>query len=386
MLGQLRANICRSAEGSTASIGVARAAIAGSAIALALAFGASSIPAASAADPYYAGKTVSVIMGLGPSSGGATVGRLLSKHLAQHIAGNPKLVVKHMPGAALMKAHRFIISKAPKDGTTIYYGPRSPIGELLQLPGINFKYTDFSLLGGIQVAALVIYARSNVLPGGLKRAADIAKGQNLIYGGLSAVQARMLISMLGLDLVGAKYTFVPGYRGSGKIRAAIINGEINIATDAAHAYRNRVVPQLVAKGKAIPLFSIPELTTDGKLVKSTIVPEIPSLPELHQQVKGSAPSGPAWNAIRALIEVDQTMQHVFLGPPGMNKEAVAAIRKAYMPAFTSAAFKQEAKKVLTYVPRLVGHARAQKVLAATSNMTPENVAYVKAKVAKHRKK
>ena len=69
-----------------------------------------------------------------------------------------KLVVKHMPGAALMKAHRFIISKEPKDGTTIYYGPRSPIGELLQLPGHSFKYTDFSLLGGIQVAALVIYA------------------------------------------------------------------------------------------------------------------------------------------------------------------------------------------------------------------------------------
>ena len=386
MLGQLRANICRTAEGSIMGIGIARTAVFGSAIALALAFGASSIPAASAADAYYAGKTVSVIMGLGPSSGGATVGRLLSKHLAQHIAGNPKLVVKHMPGAALMKAHRFIISKAPKDGTTIYYGPRSPIGELLQLPGINFKYTDFSLLGGIQVAALVIYARTSVLPGGLKRAADIAKGEKLIYGGLSAVQARMLISMLGLDLVGAKYTFVPGYRGSGKIRAAIINGEINIATDAAHAYRNRVVPQLVAKGKAIPLFSIPELTADGKLMKSAIVPEIPSLPELHQQIKGSAPSGPAWNAIRALIEVDQTMQHVFLGPPGMNKDAVAAIRAAYMPAFTSAAFKQEAKKVLTYVPRPVGHARASKVLAATANMAPADVAFIKAKVAQHRKK
>ena len=146
MLGHLRAIVCRTSEGSIVSSGIARTAVAGSAIALALVFGGSVIPAASAAEPYYAGKTVSVIMGLGPSSGGATVGRLLSKHLERHIAGNPKLVVKHMPGAALMKAHRFIISKAPKDGTTIYYGPRSPIGELLKLPGHTFKYTDFSLL------------------------------------------------------------------------------------------------------------------------------------------------------------------------------------------------------------------------------------------------
>ena len=117
-----------------------------------------------AADAYYEGKTISVVMGLGPSSGGATVGRLLSKHLGQHIAGNPKLVVKHMPGAALMKAHRYIHAKAPKDGMTIYYGPRSPIGELLKLPGHSFKYSDFSLLGGIQVAALVIYARTDTFP------------------------------------------------------------------------------------------------------------------------------------------------------------------------------------------------------------------------------
>lgn len=343
-------------------------------------------PTRSDAADYYAGKTVSVIMGLGPSSGGATVGRLLSKHLEQHIAGKPKLVVKHMPGAALMKAHRFVLSKAPKDGTTIYYGPRSPIGELLQLPGHNFKYTQFSLLGGIQVAGLVIYARTDAVPGGLKKATDVAKANKLIYGGLSAVQGRMLITMMGLDLLGSKYTFVPGYRGSGKIRAAIINGEINVATDAAHAYVNRAVPQLVKKGKAIPLFSIPLLTADGALVKNPLVPDVPNFVDLHKEIKGTAPSGPSWDAIRALIEIDQTTQHVFLGPPGMNKEAVAAIRKAFMPAFTSEAFRKDAKKVLTYVPGAVPYTRAQKTLAATSTISPEVVSFIKAKIASHSKK
>jgi hypothetical protein len=386
MLNQLRSYTDRPVDRSSARSGFAKAALAAATLSLAFSISGLNATTAKAADPYYAGKTVSVIMGLGPSSGGATVGRLLSEHLEKHIDGNPTLVVKHMPGAALMKAHKFVLKQAPKDGTTIYYGPRSPIGELLQLPGVDFKYTEFNVLGGIQVAALVIYSRTDVMPGGLKQPTDIAKAKGLIYGGLSAVQARMLISMMGLDLVGAKYNFVPGYRGSGKIRAAIISGEINVATDAAHAYRNRVVPQLVDKGKAIPLFSIPELTADGKLVKSTIVPEIPSLPELHQQIKGTAPSGPAWNAIKALIEVDQTMQHVFLGPPGMNEEAIAAIRKAFMPAFTNEAFAQDAKKILTYVPRPVGYERAEKILGATANMSAEDVAFIKAKVAQHRKK
>ena len=69
----------------------------------------------------------------------------------------------------------------------------------------------------------------------------------------------------------------------------------------------------------------------------------------------------------------------------MNKQAVAAIRKAYMPAFTSAEFKREAKKILTYVPQPLGHARAQKVLESTSNISAEDLAFIKAKVAKHRK-
>lgn len=351
-----------------------------------LAAAAMMFSSAPASAQYYAGKTINVIMGLGPSSGGATVGRVLSKHLEKHVEGNPTIVVQHMPGAALMKAHKFVLTKAPKDGTTIYYGPRSPIGELLKLPGVDFKYTDFNVLGGIQVAPLVIYARTDSVSGGLKQPADIAKAKGLIYGGLSAVQARMLISMLGLDLIGAKYNFVPGYRGSGKIRAAIISGEINVATDAAHAYRNRVVPQLVDKGSAIPLFSIPELSADGKLVKSDIVPDVPSLPELYRQINGSDPSGPAWDAIRALIEVDQTMQHVFLGPPGMDEAAIAAIRKAFMPAFTNDAFKADANKTLTYVPRPVGHERAEKILGATADISPDNLDFIKAKVAQHRKK
>jgi len=344
-----------------------------------------SLPTAAIAKPYYQGKTINVVMGLGPSSGGATVARLLSKYLTEYIEGNPKVVVQHMPGAALMKAHNYILRKAPKDGTTIYYGPRSPLGELLQLPGHTFKYSEFTVLGGIQVAGLVIYVRTDVMPGGLKKASDITKASGLIYGGLSPEHGRMIITMMGLDLLGLKYNFVPGYKGSGKTRAAIINGEINICTDAAHAYLNRAVPQLIEKGKGIPLFSIPLLKADGSLVKNPLVPEVPFFLDLYKDVKGGYPSGPSWDAMRALIEFDQTMQHTFLGPPGMSKEATTAFRKAFMPAFTNEAFVAEAKKVLTYAPDPIGYERAVKVLGATSNISPQVVDFIKGNIAKNSK-
>ena len=356
------------------------------ALTVCIAITALAMPPAAIAKPYYKGKTINLVLGLGPSSGGATVARLLSKYLSQGIEGNPNVVVQHMPGAALMKAHRYVHQKAPKDGTTLYYGPRSPLGELLQLPGHNtFKYTEFTTLGGLQVASLITYARTDVLPGGLKKASDIVKAKKLLFGGLSPEHGRQIINMLCFDLIGMNYTFVPGYRGSGKIRAAIINGEINLATDAAHSYLNRVVPQLIDKGKAIPLFSIPLLKADGSLARNTLVPDAPYFLDLYKEIKGGSPSGLGWETVKALIGFDQTMQHVFIGPPGMNKEAAAAFRKAYLPTLTSAAFVAEAKKVLTYAPEPVGYERADKILAETSSMPPEIVEFLKANIAKNTK-
>jgi len=60
--------------------------------------------------------------------------------------------------------------------------------------------------------------------------------------------------------------------------------------------------------------------------------------------------GPLGDAIVTLIEIDQTMQHVFVAPPGMNQEAAAAIRASIMLAFTTDAYRQDAERIPSFVP------------------------------------
>ncbi|MEE9567476.1 MAG: hypothetical protein V3W17_08270 [Desulfobacteria bacterium] len=344
------------------------------------------LPSKAVAKPYYQGKTITVVIGLGPASGGTTVGRLLGKYMAMHIEGEPKVVIKNMPGAAFMKAHKYILKSAPKDGTVVYYGPRKPIGELLELPGHDFNYTEFTILGGIQVAGLVIAARSDVLDSGsAKSVADLLKSNKLKYGGLSPEHSRMLLSMTAMDLLGLKYRFVPGYGGSGKIRAALFRGEVNLATDAAHAYKNRVVPQLVNKNKGFGAFHIPILAKDGSLINNPLVPNVPSFFVAYKECKGGEPSGERWEVMKTLIKIDQTVQHVYMGPPGMNEEAAAAFRKAFMPALTSEAYSKEAVKVLTYAPQPYEWQYTEKVLASTKDVPTSTVSYLKAYIAKHSK-
>lgn len=335
---------------------------------------------------YYKGKTITVVVGLGPSSGGTTLARLIGRHMSKYIAGNPKVVIKNMPGGALLKAHNFVHTKAPKDGTVVYYGPRQPLGELIGMPGMNFKYSDFVVLGGVQVADLVNYARTDTLKGGLKSGADLVKAKEVTLGGISPRTIRVLASLIQLDMLGTNFRLIPGYRGSGKLRAAVLNGEVHMGNDAAHAYLNRVKPSMVKKGTVIPVWQIPSMNAAGQLVKSPLLPNMPSFSEVYQQVKGKAPSGIKWEAVKNMIKFGQTVQHMYFGPPGMNKDAAAAFRKAFIPAMTSDAYKADAKKTAKYVPTGVHYTRAKKVLSANLATPPNVVKFLKEYVAKHSKR
>ena len=261
------------------------------AVVMGTALAAGSLPNPAAAQGYYDGETITLIMGLDASAGGTTVGRLLAKHLEMNLEGNPNVVVRNMPGASMMSAHIFVLLKAPIDGTTLYYGPRSSLGELLEFPGHSFKYSQFTVLGGVQLAPLVTYVRKDMLPEGIQTPTDVLRAEGLIFGGISAEHGRMIASTLGLDLIGANYHFVGGYPGSGRIRAAVLSGEVNMATDAAHAYLNEVVPMFEQQGLNAPLFSLPLLNADGELVKSPLVPDIPTIDELYESIQRLAAVG-----------------------------------------------------------------------------------------------
>jgi tripartite-type tricarboxylate transporter receptor subunit TctC len=332
----------------------------------------------------FAGETITVVIGLDASAGGTTVGRLLAKHLEMNLAGNPNVIVNNMPGASGLNAHLHVLLRAPKDGTTVYYGPRSSLGELLKLPGFSFKYSQFTPLGGVQIGGLIIYSRTDAVADGVDEAGDIiATEEPLRFGGMPPEHGRMIVSTMGLDLLGVNYRYIAGYPSSGNIRAAIISGEVNVATDAAHAYLNQVVPVLVDEGHALPIFSMPMLNADRELVQNAMVPDVPSLPVLYETLNGEAPSGIVWDSITTMLELDQTMQHVFLGPPGMDPAATDTFRAGLEKAMASVEFREEARRILSYVPESVGFERQAEILGATSNVTPEVLEYIKAHIEKN---
>src|ERR1051325_4857868 len=89
---------------------------------LAAALALAAIPHAAHADAvsdFYKGKNIRLI--ISGESGGTydSDGRLLAKHIAKHIPGNPRIIAENMLGASGRVAANYLYNAAPKDGTVI---------------------------------------------------------------------------------------------------------------------------------------------------------------------------------------------------------------------------------------------------------------------------
>ena len=85
---------------------------------IALFAGGLSLPA-QAAENFYAGKQITLIVGSETGGGYTAYARLLQRYMPKHIPGNPGIVVQNMPGAGGLQAINHLANIAAKDGTVI---------------------------------------------------------------------------------------------------------------------------------------------------------------------------------------------------------------------------------------------------------------------------
>src|SRR5262245_4168140 len=83
-------------------------------------------PAAAQGSDFYAGKRLTIIIGLEAGGTVDTLARAFSVYLKKHIPGSPTIVVQNMPGAGGSTATNYLQERAAPDGMTILYGPWDP--------------------------------------------------------------------------------------------------------------------------------------------------------------------------------------------------------------------------------------------------------------------
>src|SRR5438477_378750 len=76
-------------------------------------------PLAASAQPNFAGKTVTIVVGYKPGGGYDATARMLARHLPNHLPGKPTVIVQNMPGGNSIIAANHMYAVAKPDGLTI---------------------------------------------------------------------------------------------------------------------------------------------------------------------------------------------------------------------------------------------------------------------------
>ena len=303
------------------------------------------VGSAAAQEPYYKGKRLTVLINF--AAGGPTdiEGRLFAKHLD----GGPQVITQNMEGAGGVIGAQFVGEVAPKDGTVMGYlsGTSWIYVSEPERWRVDFKAYEFV---AHQPGTTVHFVRTDVAPG-LKSPADIVKAQGLIAGGLSIDTSKDLRMRMVLDMLGVPHKYVTGYRSSPPARLALQRGEINMFSESPPSYRAVVIPSLVSKGLAIPVWWDDVHEGDNPAPQKQMEGlSIPTFPQLYRQVKGTKPSGQLWDAYKALFDITSILQRLIVLPPGTPRAAYDALSRAIERLNDDKDFADEAMKLIQFVP------------------------------------
>jgi tripartite-type tricarboxylate transporter receptor subunit TctC len=107
---------------------------------------------------FYKGKTVRIVVGIGVGSGYDINARLLARHMANYIPGNPTVIVQNQPGAGSLTMTNQLYASGPFDGTAIGASFNGmPTTPLLQPAAARFDPNKLIWLGSTNRETQALY-------------------------------------------------------------------------------------------------------------------------------------------------------------------------------------------------------------------------------------
>jgi tripartite-type tricarboxylate transporter receptor subunit TctC len=297
-------------------------------------FAALSCAPARAQDAFWTSRALRIVVPYAPPSSFDLYARVLSKHMVNHLPGNPTMTVQTVPGAGGLNAVRTILNTAPKDGSTIaLILPPSTTDPILNPDNAKFDPTVFDWLGSVagEVSTCGIWSGKFAARDDLTTR-DFVMGATGPSGG-TAIEARVLRATLG-----SRFKLVMGYPGIGDIRVAAEKGEVDGHCALSLTTLRTEVWNDYQAGKV-------KLVYQSGLERHPDISDVPTAFELAKT--------PADLQMMKLVLAPWSYGRPVLAPPGVPAERLATLRAAFAATMADAAFAAELRQYkvdLAYMP------------------------------------
>lgn len=248
-------------------------------------------------ETYYAGKTIELFVPFAAGGGTDTAARVLAPLLSERIPGNPTVIVVNEPSTGGILGSNAFANGGPYGGERILVSSSSTHSSyLVGDPTVDFDFQSLRPLLGMSTGSLVFVHGDTGISGPSELIGPV--DEELIVGGQTP-SGSDLRALLALDLLEVEYRAIFGYQGSGDKRPAFERAEITMMLDNVLSFDTQMGP-LVETGTVVPVFS-QGLMVGEDLVRVPSLPDLPTPPELYEELYGSVPSGPGWDAYETII-------------------------------------------------------------------------------------
>jgi tripartite-type tricarboxylate transporter receptor subunit TctC len=312
-------------------------------------------PALGQGADFYPGKQIDLYIGYSVGGGYDIYARILARHLGKHLPGRPVVVPKNMEGAGSLRLANWLYQAAPKDGTAFgTIGRGIAFDPLLGGQGAQFKATQFGWIGSAndEVSVCVAWAKT-----GITRFEQLY-ARELIVGGTGATADTDLFPKVLNGVLGTRFRIVSGYPGGNDITLAMERGEVDGRCGWSWSSVKTNHPQWVKDGTL-------RLLVQLSLEKHADLPNVPLVMDLVKTEEQKA--------VLRLVFARQVMGRPFLAPPGVPRERIALLRKAFMETMQDKAFLAEAQKLNLEITPVSGE-KVQELVAEMYRTPPEVLA------------
>jgi len=303
-----------------------------------------SLHAPAAAQDFYKGKQITILVA-GTAGGGIDIGaRVMARHLGKYIPGNPNVVAQLMPGAGGIRMIDHMNQVAPKDGTVIGTVAPGPIIEpLIGKRKISYRMTDFTMLAAMDkdVTLCLAWGASK-----FKTIKDVINTP-MNVAGTGAGSSTDIYPVFLNEVLGTKFKVITGYQGSQETIIAIERGEVDGRCGWGWTSLNSTRPDWVRDKKLNYLLQL-GLERNPKVDAPLVVDLVKD--EASRQM------------MRVLFG-PLSLNKPFFGPPGMPADRIALMRKAVAAALNDAELRAEVLKLTGEDPDPTTGEAAQKLLA-----------------------
>jgi tripartite-type tricarboxylate transporter receptor subunit TctC len=288
-----------------------------------------------AAEAFYRGKVVRIMVGSGAGGGFDTTARLVARHIPKHIPGNPTVIVENMPGGGGLVAANHLFHVAEKTGLVIgIFQEVQVMNQLTGAEGVQFDLRKFNWLGSSFDDPNVCLVRTDAPVTSFEQMLRTPKP--ILFGGTGPGSNVYDVPRIVAAATGANMKAVAGYGTTNEVRIGIERGELHGICIGWESVKSALDQWLRDKFIRIVVQNGPKPNADLR--------DVPMAESFAKDEDSKA--------LLRVVDAPGAIAKPFTFPPGVDESRVRVMRRALLSTYQDPQFLREANAMkFTFQPK-----------------------------------